>query len=90
MDPPPSATRIRGKLVVGKTYDLVLWIVQKVEKFLKSYRFSVGQRLSDTALDLRPREENEDLRDHDLIATRADLIRRGCYTRAPWTGERFD
>ena len=38
--------------MVGKTYDLVLWIVQKVEKFPKSYRFSVGQRLIDTGLDL--------------------------------------
>ena len=52
MDPPPAATPIPGALVVGKTYDLVIWIVQKVEKFPKSYRFSVGQRLIDTALDL--------------------------------------
>jgi hypothetical protein len=47
--------RIQGPqtaIVVGKAYDLVLWIVQKVEKFPKSYRFRVGQRLIDTALDL--------------------------------------
>ena len=49
MDSPPGAPAIPGALVVRKTYDLVLWIVQKVEKFPKSYRFSVGQRLIDTA-----------------------------------------
>ena len=52
MDVPPTSNPIPGAIVVGKTYDLVLWIVQKVEKFPKSYRFSVGQRLIDTALDL--------------------------------------
>jgi hypothetical protein len=52
MDLPPTSTTIPGAVVVGKTYDLTLWIVQKVEKFPKSYRFSVGQRLIDAALDL--------------------------------------
>jgi hypothetical protein len=52
MDPPPTSNPVPGAIVVGKTYDLVLWIVQKVEKFPKSYRFSVGQRLIDTGLDL--------------------------------------
>ena len=52
MDSPPTSNPIPGAIVVGKTYDLTLWIVQKVEKFPKSYRFSVGQRLIDTALDL--------------------------------------
>jgi len=45
MDPPPTSNPIPGAIAVGKTYNLVLWIVQKVEKFPKSYRFSVGQRL---------------------------------------------
>ena len=52
MDSPPTSNSIPGAIVVGKTYDLTLWIVQKVEKFPKSYRFSVGQRLIDTTLDL--------------------------------------
>jgi hypothetical protein len=52
MDLPPTSTTIPGAVVVGKTYDLTLWIVQKVEKFPKSYRFSVGQRMIDAALDL--------------------------------------
>ena len=52
MDPPPTSNPVPGAIVVGKTDDLVLWIVQKVEKFPKSYRFSVGQRLIDTGLDL--------------------------------------
>ena len=49
---PPTSSPVPGAIVVGKTYDLVLWIVQKVEKFPKSYRFSVGQRLIDVGLDL--------------------------------------
>jgi hypothetical protein len=52
MDPPPTSNPVQGAIVVGKAYDLVLWIVQKVEKFPQSYRFSVGQRLIDAALDL--------------------------------------
>ena len=52
MDSSPTSNSIPGASVVGKTYDLTLWIVQKVEKFPKSYRFSVGQRLIDTTLDL--------------------------------------
>jgi hypothetical protein len=51
-EPPESARAVQGPVVVGKAYDLVLWLVQKVEKFPKSYRFSVGQRLIDTGLDL--------------------------------------
>jgi len=43
--PPGSPPPVPGAVVVDKTYDLVLWLVQKVEKFPKSYRFSVGQRL---------------------------------------------
>jgi len=31
MDSPPTSNPIPGAIVVGKTYDLVLWIVQKVE-----------------------------------------------------------
>ena len=50
--PPSSPPPVHGPVVVDKTYDLVLWLVQKVEKFPKSYRFSVGQRLIDTGLDL--------------------------------------
>jgi len=52
MDAPPTWNTIPGAIVAGKTHDLVLWIVQKVETFPKPNRFSVGQRLIDTALDL--------------------------------------
>lgn len=51
-EPPGSPPPVHGPVAVGKAYDLVLWLVQKVEKFPKSYRFSVGQRLIDTGLDL--------------------------------------
>ena len=39
-------------VVVQKAYDWNLWILPKVEKFPKSYRFSVGQNLVSTSLDL--------------------------------------
>ena len=35
-----------------KTYAFVLWLLPKVENFPRSYRFSVGERLVSTALDL--------------------------------------
>ena len=39
-------------VVVGKTYDLLLWLLPKAEKFPRSYRFSVGDRLVSNGLDL--------------------------------------
>ena len=39
-------------MVVGKTYDFALWLLPKVEKFPRSFRFSVGERLVSTILDL--------------------------------------
>lgn len=37
---------------VQKTYEFVLWLVKKVENFPKSYRFTVGDRLTTAGLDL--------------------------------------
>ncbi len=39
-------------VAVGKTYDFVLWLVQKVENFPKAHRFTVGERLTAQGLDL--------------------------------------
>jgi len=39
-------------VVVQKAYEWSLWILPKVEKFPKSFRFSLGQNLVDTSLDL--------------------------------------
>jgi hypothetical protein len=39
-------------VVVQKAYDWNLWILPKVEKFPKSYRFSLGQNLVETSMDL--------------------------------------
>jgi hypothetical protein len=39
-------------IVVQKAYDWALWIVPKVEKFPRSYRFSLGQRLVSASLEL--------------------------------------
>jgi hypothetical protein len=39
-------------VAVGKAYDFVLWLLPKVEKFPKSHKFTVGERLSATALDV--------------------------------------
>ena len=38
--------------VVTKAYDFVLWLLPKVEKFSRSYRFSVGDQLVAHGLDL--------------------------------------
>lgn len=43
---------IEAAVVVQKAYEWNLWILPKVEKFPKSYRFSVGQNLVETSLDL--------------------------------------
>ena len=47
--PSGNASTASGAVVVDKTYDLVLWLIRKVEKLPKSYRFSVGQRLISAA-----------------------------------------
>jgi hypothetical protein len=39
-------------VVVQKAYEWNLWILPKVEKFPRSYRFSIGQNLVETSLDL--------------------------------------
>ena len=35
-----------------KTYDFVLWLLPKVESFPRSYRFTLGERLTANGLDL--------------------------------------
>jgi hypothetical protein len=37
---------------VSKAYDFVLWLLPKVERFSRAYRFTVGERLSTTGLDV--------------------------------------
>lgn len=39
-------------MVVQQAYDLALWVVRKVEKFPRSFRFSVGDRMIARSLDL--------------------------------------
>ena len=39
-------------IVVQKAYDWNLWILPKVEKFPRSYRFSIGDNLVASSLDL--------------------------------------
>ena len=41
-----------GPLAVSKAYDFVLWLVQKVETFPRSHRFTIGDRLATNGLDL--------------------------------------
>ncbi len=48
---PPTQER-EPAVVVGKAYDFVLWLLPKVEKFSRSFRFSVGDRLVSRGLDL--------------------------------------
>ena len=39
-------------IVVQRAYDLALWLIRKVEKFPRSFRFSVGDRVVARALDV--------------------------------------
>ena len=39
-------------IVVQRAYDLALWTIRKVEKFPRSFRFSVGDRVVARALDV--------------------------------------
>jgi hypothetical protein len=48
----PSGERNQTPVVVGKAYQLVLWLVPKVEKFPRSYRYTVGDRIASVGLDL--------------------------------------
>ena len=48
----PPAQKREPAVVVGKAYDFVLWLLPKVEKFGRSFRFSVGDRLVSQGLDL--------------------------------------
>jgi hypothetical protein len=41
-----------GPVAVQRAYDLAIWLIAKVEKFPRSMRFSVGDRLLARALDL--------------------------------------
>ena len=38
--------------IILKTYDFTLWLLPKVEKFNRAYRFTVGEHLVSHALDL--------------------------------------
>ena len=48
----PTSDAPQPAIVVQRAYDLALWLVQKVEKFPRSFRFSVGDRVIADALDL--------------------------------------
>ena len=39
-------------VAVQRAYELALWLIKKVEKFPRSFRFSVGDRLIARALDV--------------------------------------
>ena len=47
-----SLERNPTPIAVVKAYDLVLWLLPKVEKFARSCRFTVGDRIVNLALDL--------------------------------------
>ena len=39
-------------VAVTRAYDFVLWVLPKVEKFNRAYRFTVGERLAAGSLDI--------------------------------------
>jgi hypothetical protein len=43
---------VEAPVAVGKTYDFVLWLLPKVEKFPRAFRFTVGERLAQSGLNL--------------------------------------
>jgi hypothetical protein len=47
-----SAERNQTPVVVGKAYELVLWLLPKVEKFPRGFRFTVGDRIAGVGIDL--------------------------------------
>ena len=43
-----------GELVIqSRVFDLLIWLLPKSERFPRSYRFSLTQRMMDAALDLQ-------------------------------------
>ncbi|MGH9719176.1 MAG: diversity-generating retroelement protein Avd, partial [Bryobacteraceae bacterium] len=48
----PAKPEHETPVVITKTYDFVLWLLPKVEKFSRSFRFTIGERLSAHGLDL--------------------------------------
>jgi hypothetical protein len=48
----PSKDTRQTAVVVERMYDLLLWLLPKVEKFPRSFRFSVGDRAVAVGLDL--------------------------------------
>ena len=43
---------VQAPVAVSKTYDFVLWLLPKVERLPRSFRFTVGERLTQSGLDL--------------------------------------
>jgi len=48
----PQTPSSEPALVVQRAYDLALWLLPKSEKFSRAYRFSLGDRIVSTTLDL--------------------------------------
>jgi hypothetical protein len=48
----PGKEHPQTAVVVEKTYDFLLWLLPKVEKFPRSFRFTVGDRMVAVGLDL--------------------------------------
>jgi hypothetical protein len=57
---------------VLRAYDLALWLIRKVEKFPRSFRFSVGDRVVARSLDLL-----ETLAEAAYSADKSALLDRG-------------
>ena len=58
-------------LVVQRAFDLSLWLIRRVEKFPRSFRFSVGDRVIARSLDLL-----ETLAEAAYKANKAPLLER--------------
>jgi hypothetical protein len=73
-------------IIFSKTFDLLAWLLPRVEKFPVIYRFSVSQRLTAAALDFQERlflarKQKGSARKRLLLASDADLDKVRLYLR---------
>ncbi|HEV2349817.1 MAG TPA: hypothetical protein VG028_08245 [Terriglobia bacterium] len=55
----PEGSHRETAVVVEKTYDFLLWLLPKVEKFPRSFRFSAGDRSENPLSPGRDRDDSE-------------------------------
>jgi four helix bundle protein len=73
-------------VVIQKTYDLLLWIIPQIEKFPRSYRFLLGDRIETKLLEIQDnlieayytKQKGEYLKNANLKCEQVRLLIRLC------------